>query len=210
MELFFSPLACSLATRIVLYEAGVPARFVEVDTWTKRMPDGGDYRDVHPLGLVPLLRTDDGLVLTENAAILQYVADRHAPALAPSDPLGRTRLHQWLHFIGTELHAGMFALLLDPRAPEAVKSYALQRGEPRLASLAQHLEGRRFLLDDFSVADAFLFTVLVWTAATPIDLAKYPSLREYFKRHLDRPSIARALGEERELYMAEKARSLNA
>ena len=207
MELFFSPLACSMAARIALYEAGAPARFVEVDTRTKRMTDGGDYRDVHPLGLVPLLRTDDGMMLTESAAILQYIADHHAPALAPSDPLGRTRLHQWLSFIGTELHKGTFAPLLDQTAPEDAKAYALRKGEPRLSFVAQHLEGRSFLLDDFSVADAYLFTVLVWTAATSVDLSKYPPLRDYFQRLRDRPSIARAFGEERELYAAENARS---
>ena len=106
MDLYFSPLACSMATRIALYEAGGAANFVEVDPRTKTvLKDGSDFRQVNPLGLVPALRTDDGVVLTENAAILQYVAD-HLPraGLGASAGLERSRLHQWLCFIGTELH----------------------------------------------------------------------------------------------------------
>src|SRR5215469_11115466 len=103
MDLYFSPLACSLATRIALYEAGGEANFLEVDAKSKEVrKDGSDFRRVNPLGLVPTLRTDDGIVLTENTAILQYVADRFPQAgITAKSNLERSRLHQWLCFIGT-------------------------------------------------------------------------------------------------------------
>jgi len=103
MDLYFSPLACSLASRIALYEAGAEARFIEVDPKSKRTPDGADYREIYPVGLVPLLRLDDGSLLRENAAILQYIAARYPQAeLVPADAAERARLQQWLSFIGTE------------------------------------------------------------------------------------------------------------
>ena len=201
MELYFSPLACSLATRIALYESGKPAKFVEVDPKTKRtLEDGADYLAVYPLGLVPVLRTDAGDLLTENAAILQYVGP------APNE--NRERLHQWLCFVGTELHKGVFAPVFDKKASPEVKAWALSKVGSRLDWLASHLEGREFLLDEFSVADAYLFTVLNWTLAVPqIDLKKWPALDAYVSRLRKRPSIARAFEEELPLYRAEQART---
>ncbi|WP_223645651.1 glutathione binding-like protein [Corallococcus sp. EGB] len=207
MQLYFSPLACSAATRICLYEAGAEAAFIEVDSKTKRTHDGNNYLEVHPLGLVPALRTDDGDVLTENASILQYLAETLPQAgLAPADSRGRVRLRQWLSFIGTELHKATFAPLLDASANEGAKSYALEKGAGRLSYLEKHLAGREFLLDRFSVADAYLVTVLNWHVATPIDLSKWPALLAYFARLQDRPSVAKAFLEERKLYGAELER----
>jgi glutathione S-transferase len=211
MELYFSPLACSMATRISFYEAGAEATYTEVDAKTKRTSKGQDFREINPLGLVPTLRTDGGEVLTENAAILQYVAEQLPDArLAPEGGLGRARLQQWLCFIGTELHKALFAPLLDPKASEGAKQYALQKGEARLTHLGQHLEGREFLLDRFSVADAYLVTVLGWTVVTPIDLGKWPALAAYVERVRQRPSVAQAFAEERRLYAEELARRANA
>ncbi|WP_375758637.1 glutathione binding-like protein [Corallococcus exercitus] len=207
MQLYFSSLACSAATRISLYEAGAEAEFIEVDSKTKRTHDGSDYLQVHPLGLVPALRTDNGDVLTENAAILQYLAGAlpHA-GLAPDDSRGRVRLQQWLSFIGTELHKATFFPLLDATSNEGARSYALEKGTARLAYLEQHLTGREFLLERFSVADAYLATVLGWCVATPIDLKKWPALSAYFARMLARPSVAKAFLEERKLYGAQLER----
>jgi glutathione S-transferase len=210
MRLYFSPLACSMATRIALYEADADASFVEVDAKTKRtLPGGGDFTEKSPLGLVPTLETDDGQLLTENAAILQWVADRFPKAaLAPQDAAGRTRLVEWLSFIGTELHKAIFAPLLDKNAPEGAKAYALGKVEPRFRRIERHLEGRPFLLPKFSVADAYLVTVLTWTVATPIDLkATWPALAAYVKGVRTLPSVAKAFAEERELYAAEMARA---
>jgi glutathione S-transferase len=207
MQLYFSPLACSMATRIALYEAGAEATFVEVDGKTKRTADQQDFLQIHPLGLVPVVRTDDGDVLTENAAILQHVAQRYPQAsLAPTDARGRALLQQWLCFIGTELHKSLFGPLLDKKAPEGAKAYALEKGAARLAYLNRHLEGREYLLDAFSVADAYLVTVLNWCQATPVDLAAWPALAAYVARLRTRASVARALSEELPLYVAEQAR----
>ncbi|MFH1345215.1 MAG: glutathione binding-like protein [Pseudomonadota bacterium] len=209
MDLYFSPLACSLATRIALYEAGAEANYLEVDPKTKVIQnDGSDFRAVNPLGLVPTLRTDDGQILTENAAILQYVADRFPQAgIAAGPGMDRSLLHQWLCFIGTELHKGLFAPVLDNKAPPEVKAYIVGKGLSRLDHLDGYLAGREFLLDHFSVADAYLVTVINWTRATPpIELAKWPNVKAYHERLRARPSIARAIAEEARLYQAELAR----
>lgn len=206
MQLYFSPLACSMAARIAFYEAGAAATFVEVDPKTKRTRnDDADYRAIHPLGLVPALRTDAGDLLTENAAVLQHIAEQ-APALAPADARERAGLQQWLCFIGTELHKGLYVALLDEHAPAAMKAYALEKGRSRLDYLAAHLQGREFLLGRFSVADAYLATVLGWSVVTPVDLKKWPALDAYVKRVYARTSVARAFAEERALYVEELAR----
>lgn len=210
MDLYFSPLSCSLATRIALYEAGAEARYLEVDRNSKIVRnDGSNFRTVNPLGVVPTLRTDDGLVLTENAAVLQYVADHFPRAgLGTRSGIDRSHLHQWLCFIGTELHKGLFAPLLDKNAPAEMKAYVLGKNISRLDYLENYLTGREFLLDGFSVADGYLFAVINWTTATPpIELAKWPVVKAYYERLRSRPSIARAITEELELYQAEMARA---
>ncbi|GLH81653.1 glutathione S-transferase [Bradyrhizobium sp. SSBR45G] len=209
MDLYFSPLACSLATRIALYEAGAAANYLEVDPKTKVvLDDGSDFRAANPLGLVPTLRTDDGDLLTENAAILQYVADRFPDAQLGTGPgMDRSRLQQWLCFIGTELHKGLFIPILDKTAPEEMKAHVLKKNLSRLDHLDNHLRGRDYLLDHFTVADAYLVTVINWTMATPpVELAKWPAVKAYYERLRARPSIARAIAEEFELYKAELAR----
>ncbi|RXH16747.1 glutathione S-transferase [Bradyrhizobium guangzhouense] len=209
MDLYFSPLACSMATRVALYEAGADANYLEVDSPTKTvLKDGSDFRAVNPIGLVPTLRTDEGVVLTENAAILQYVADRFPQSgLGATQGIERTRLHQWLCFIGTELHKGLFIPVLDRKAPQETKAYALEKNLSRLDYLDNYLKGREFLLDHFSVADAYLATVINWTMATPpIELARWPNVKAYYERLRHRPSFARAVAEEFELYKAEQAR----
>ena len=209
MELYFSPLACSMATRIAFYEAGGSATYLEVDPKTKLvLKDGSDFRKVNPLGLVPTLRTDDGVVLTENAAILQYVAERLPQArLSAADGLERSRLQQWLCFIGTELHKSLFVPLLDRKAPPEVKAYVLEKNLSRLDYLETYLKGRDYLLDHFTVADAYLVTVINWTMATPpIELAKWPALKAYYDRLRARPSVAKAIAEEFEFYKAELTR----
>jgi glutathione S-transferase len=211
MDFYFSPLACSMATRIALAEAGGVVNMIEIDPSNKKvLATGEDYFAVNPLGLVPALRTDGGEVLSENAAILQFIADRFpAAGLAPpaSDAIGRARLQQWLCFIGTELHKGLMTPLLDRKAPEDAKAYALRKYASRLAYLNAYLSGREFLLDRFSVADAYLATVLNWTQATPqIDLSQYPAVKAYLERMRARPSVAAALGVEIPLFRAEIAR----
>jgi glutathione S-transferase len=211
MDLFYSPLACSMSARIALAEAGAAANFFEVDPHSKRLlATGEDYRAINPLGYVPALRLDDGTVLTENAAILQFVADAHpAAGLAPpeSDPLARAKLRQWLSFIGTELHKGLMLPLLVRDAPPEVRAWTVRKYSSRLAYLDDKLEGREFLLERFSVADAYLATILNWTQATPeIDIAAYPNVKAYLERTRQRPSVAAALTVEVPLFRAEMAR----
>jgi glutathione S-transferase len=205
MELYFAPLACSMATRIALYEAGADARYIQRDR-NKRLPDGSDFYQISPLGMVPTLRTDGGELLTENAAILQYVAACFPQAeLAPAGGMERARLQQWLSFIGTELHKAVFIPLLQAKAPAEAKAYARGLAEARFGILDKHLTDREFLLDKFSVADAYLFTVLNWSRAANVDLTPWPAILAYIKRLRVRPSVAKALAEERALYEAEVA-----
>jgi glutathione S-transferase len=209
MDLYFSPLSCAMATRIALYETGQSANFFEVDPKSKQLlNDGADYFAIYPLGMVPALRTDDGQLLTENAAILQYVADRRPESgLAPSDPIARTRLHQWLCFIGTELHKALFVPLLDKKAPPEMKAYVLTKSLSRLAYLDKYLTGREFLLDHFTIADAYLTTVLNWTQVIPsIEMSRYPALADYLDRMRHRASVGKAMAEEASLWRAELAR----
>lgn len=207
MELYFAPLACSLATRIALYEAGEAARFVQANTRSKKLEDGGDLFAINPMGQVPALRLDDGSILTENTAILQHVADRFPNArLAPASGVERSKVQQWLGFIGTELHKAVFVPLLDEKASEEVKRYSRDKIALRMATLQAHLRGREYLLDSFSIADAYLTTILNWASATQVDLKQWPEVHEYYQRMLKRPSIARAVGEEFALYKEEQAK----
>jgi glutathione S-transferase len=208
MDLYFSPLACSMATRITLYEIGAKAGFIQVDTKAKRVEDGSDFLAINDMGQVPVLRTDEDELLTENPAVLQYVADRH-PASGLAPPPGSTeryRLQQWLNFTTSELHKAVFAPLLDPKSPEDAKAYARGKATLRLGHLAKHLEGREFLLDRFTIADAYLTTVLNWGRFSGIDLAQWPAVDAYYHRMLERPSVAKALSEEIALYKAQEAR----
>jgi glutathione S-transferase len=206
MNLYFAPLACSLATRIALYESGIDAQYTYVDLKIKRLADGTDFFQISPLGQVPALQTEGNLILTENAAILQYVAD-YTPkaALAPKTAVQRSQLQQWLSFIGTELHKAVFVPLLDPNAPETVEAYAREKIALRFEVLQAYLSGQDFLLDRFTIADAYLVTVLNWAKPCNIDLMQWSSVYEYYQRLLRRASVAKAVSEEWSLYQKEQA-----
>jgi glutathione S-transferase len=208
MNLYFAPLACSLATRIALYEAGASARFTQVDLKTKRvLSSGGSFTEINRMGMVPALVLDDQTVITENAAVLQYVADAFPEArLAPASGLKRTRMQQWLAFISSELQKTVFIPLLDEKAPEGAKEYARTKIPARFALLQDHFATHEFVLDTFSIVDAYLTTVLNWCDASGIDLKAWPTLHAYYQRMLQRPSIARACGEEITLFKEEKLR----
>lgn len=200
MDVYFSPLACSLASRIVIYEAGAEADFHRVDTRAGRTASGEDYRAINPKGLVPALRTDDGVVLTENAAILQYLADRFPEARLAPEGFARYELQQWLSFIGAELHKAVFAILLSRTAPPEAKAMAKETAGPRLAYLNDHLAGREWLLDAFSVADAYLAAVLNWNRAVQLDFSPYSAIVAYQDRLAARPAVGKALTDEFALY----------
>jgi len=208
MKLYYAPGACSQAVHILLHEAGIDHESETVDLRAKRTEGGADYWAINSKGAVPALDIGHGEVLTENAAILQYVADRFPNAgISAASAEERSRLHQWLCFIGTELHKALFVPLLDKTAPLDAKTYALTKNLSRLDYLENYLKGREFLLDHFSVADAYLVTIINWTMATPpIELAKWPHVKAYYERLRARPSIARAVAEEFPMYQAELAR----
>jgi len=207
MKLYFAPLACSMSARIALYEANLPADFVQVDLKHKRTVDGHEFATINPMGQVPTLELDDGTVITENTAVLQYLAALSSTAaLAPSEPKQRAELHQWLGFIATELHKAIFVTLLDSKASEEVKAYARDKVDLRMRALERHLRGRDYLLDKFSIADAYLTTILNWASATHVDLTQWPSVAAYQARMMQRPSIRRALSEEFAMYKEELAR----
>jgi glutathione S-transferase len=209
MKLYYSPLACSMASHITLLEAGASdVERVRVDPKTKTTETGADYLAINALGQVPVLELDDGQTLTENVAILPYLADQYPQArLAPTGTTERYRLHQWLSFVSSELHKAVFTPLLDPRSTDEVKAYARAKAPIRLAHLDGHLDGRDWLLEDFSVADAYLFTVLNWTRATGTALEDYPALRAFMERAAARPSAAQALAEEAKQYFEELAKT---
>lgn len=206
MQLYFQPLACSMATRISLAEANIDATFTEVDPVAKRTMDGDDYLAINPLGLVPALRIADDVVITENVAVLEHVARESGDRLRPRDALGQLRMQQWLGFISSELHTGLFSPFFSRNAPEGTRAWTLESSRPRLDYLNRHLDGREFLLDSFTVADAYLVTVLNWAQATPLKLADWPHIERYLLRHLDRPSVKRAIATELPLYFAEQKR----
>lgn len=203
MKLYFAPLACSLAVRIALYESGVDAEYIHVDTKAKRTEDGTDFRTIHPVGMVPVLEIENGKTLTEVAAILQYVCEVYPQAnLAPTDVLGRARLQQWLSYIGMELQKAVYTPVLDPQASAATKEYALSKAPARLAWAAMGLVGQEYLLGRYTVADAFLFSILNWSSACPVDLKPWPIFHTFMKRMLARPHVRRAFDEELALYQA--------
>lgn len=195
MKLYYFPGACSLSPHIVLCETGLGFDLEKVDLGTKRTESGSDYLAVNPKGYVPTLQLDDGQTLTEGPAIIQYLADRVAEKkLAPAaGTMARYRLQEWLNFISTELHKAC-SPLFNPNLPDAMKSAAMEQLTKRLAFTAGQLEGKIFLMgDQFTVADAYLFTVLSWTAHLHIDLAAWPALQSYQGRVAARPSVQAAL-----------------
>lgn len=202
MELYFAPMACSIATRIALYEMGKgdEASFHRVALASKTLEDGSDYYVVNPKGQVPALRLDNGEVLTENAAILQYVADLKPDAgLAPAyGTMERYRLQELLNFIGSELHQKVLATIFNPAAPPEAKAYARDEVAPvKFAMLAEAVKDKAFLIGNrFTVADAYAFFVLSLCPFFGIDLARWPSLETYFKGLSARPAVARAAAEE--------------
>ena len=198
MKLYYSPGACSLAPHIVMHEAGVAFQPVLASTKTKKLADGTDYLTINPLGYVPLLELDDGQRLHECAVIVQYIADQ-APAkkLAPAaGTMARYRLQEWLNFITSELHKS-FSPLFNPAMPEDGKAVYRARLLDRLGWVDSQLEGKAYLMgDQFTVADAYLFTVLNWAKPMKLDLSSYSHLNAFIKRVGERPAVQQAMKEE--------------
>jgi len=203
MELFASPMACSLASHITAVEAGLPVkvRFVE----NKKTDDGGDYYQISAKGYVPALRLDDGQILNEGPSVLQYLADRKPESgLAPAwGTVERYQLIDMLNYLSTELHKRIFYNVFNPNAAEPTKAAARALFEPTFDHLAGKLAGGDYLVGNtFTVADAYLVVMLNWAVFLKVDLAKWPAIAAYHQKHLKRPSVVKAMGVE----MAERQR----
>ena len=195
MKLYFSPGACSLSPRIALLEAGLPFTTQKVDTKTKLLDGGGDFWAINSKGYVPALELDNGQVLTEGPAIVQYIADQNPESgLAPkAGTMERYRLQEWLNFITSEIHKG-FSPLFDPTLTPEVKQVFKDKLGKRFDWLTTQLTGKQYLLGEtFTVADGYLFTVLNWCQWVGIDLAKWPMLKDYQARVSARPKVQEAL-----------------
>ncbi len=195
MKLYYLPGACSLAANIALREAGLKFDLVKVDRQTKRAADGLDFNEVNPKGYVPALTLDSGETLTENVAVLQYIADRNPAAkLAPAaGTMERYRLVEWLAFINSEIHKN-FGPLFRKEAPDDTKDYARKNVVTRAGWLNSNLGSRSFLMgEQFTVADAYLFVVLGWGARVGIDLGQWPKLQGLVARVGARPHVIEAL-----------------
>lgn len=194
MKLYYSPGACSLSPHIVLNEGGFTYDTERVDLATGTTETGANYKTINPNGYVPALLLDDGQVLTEGPAIVQYLADlvpekRLAP---PAGTMERYRLMEWLNFISTELHKG-FGALFNPKAPEDWKDIVKAQLIRRIEHASQRLAGKTYAMgDDFTVVDTYLFTVLSWGKYVGVDLAPWPTLTAYLGRVAARPAVQAA------------------
>lgn len=195
MKLFTRPGTCSLATDIALREAAIPFELVKVSRHTGKTSDGVDFNEINSKGYVPALVLDGGEVLTENAALLQYIADLN-PAAKLAPPVGtleRYRLSEWLAYINSEIHKA-FSPLFMPNAPEDLKQYARANLAKRVGWLAERLGSKPFLLgEQFSVADAYLFVVLSWSPHVSFDLSQWPNLLAFQERVAARPHVIEAM-----------------
>lgn len=199
MELFASPMACSLASHITALEAGLPVkvRFVK----DKKTDDGGDFFAIAGNGYVPALRLDNGEVLNEGASVLQYLADRKPEAgLAPAwGTIERYRLIDTLNYLATEVHKKLFQPIFTPDAPADAKAAAKAQLEPTLDYISRRLGKGSYLVGEkFTVADAYLVTLLNWFSFVGCDLKKWPTIGAYHQKHLQRPAVAQAMGVEME------------
>ena len=199
MKLYYSPGACSLAPHIVLRELGLPFETVQVDLKTHKLASGADYYQINPKGYVPALQLDDGSLFTEDAAILQYLADRKPEAglLGASGSMERYRAIEWLTFISSELHKGFGPLFIGDM-PEAAKKIFLDKLKNRFALLDKHLASHEFLMGKkFTVADAYAFTILNWKNFLNVDLSPWKNIEAYLNRVAARPKVRETMHAEK-------------
>lgn len=187
MKLYYAPGACSLSPHIVAREAGIPLDLEQVDLGAKTTASGEDFKAINPKGYVPAIRLDDGTLLTEGPAIVQYLLDQK-----PGNGLSaeRYKLAEWLAFLNSEVHK-VWGGLWNPKAERAP---ILEKLEPRLALLEEELKKKPYLMGErFSAADAYLFTLLNWAQWTKVDLSRFPALTQYARKVKARPKVQEAL-----------------
>ncbi len=195
MKLYFSPGACSFSPHLALREAGLDVELVKVDLKAGTLvADGSDFKRINPKGYVPVLELDNGTVLTEGPAIVQYIADlKPESGLAPkADSFERYQLQEWLGFINSEVHKG-FSPLFNPKTPDETKATAKLNLSKRFDYLASRLDKNDFLMGkQFTVADGYLFTVLNWGQWVGVDIGQWPALAAFQARVSSRPSVSAA------------------
>ncbi|KLV75483.1 glutathione transferase GstA [Citrobacter sp. MGH110] len=195
MKLFYKPGACSLASHITLRESGKDFTLDGVDLMKKRLENGDDFFAVNPKGQVPALLLDDGTLLTEGVAIMQYLADSvpDRQLLAPTSSLSRYKTIEWLNYIATELHKG-FTPLFRPDTPEDFKPTVRALLEKKMQYVNDSLKDNQWICGPrFSIADAYLFTVLRWAYAVKMNMAGLSNIDAYMARMAERPAVAAAL-----------------
>ncbi|MFZ6748741.1 glutathione transferase GstA [Undibacterium sp. Ren11W] len=195
MKLYYSAGACSLSPHIALEEAGLKYEAISAPTKTHQLPDGSDYYKINPLGYVPLLVLDDGRQLREGPAIVQYIADQVPDKkLAPANgSFERSKLQEWLNFIGTEIHKG-FSPLFNPATPADYKPMVMARLAERLKFTDGELAGKTYLMGDtFTVADGYLFTVTNWAQFVGLDISSFTNLLAFRARVAARPAVIAAM-----------------
>jgi glutathione S-transferase len=195
MKLYYAPGACSLAPHIVAREAGLSPDLEKVDLANRTTASGRSFLEINPKGYVPALQVQDGTVMTEVSALIQYLADQ-APQAGLIPAVGtpeRYKVLEWIGFISTEIHKG-FGPLWNPTTPDAVKQATKEKLFQRFAYLDQQLDGRSYLTGErFTVADAYLFVVVNWTNFHGLSLGDYPNLAAFMERVAARPKVQEAL-----------------
>jgi glutathione S-transferase len=194
MKLYYAPGACSLSPHIVAEEAGIHLDLEKVDLKTHKTEGGEDFYAVNPKGYVPALKLDDGSILTEGPAIVQYLADQKpASHLAPeSGTLPRYKLQEWLTFINSEIHKNFSPLF--GAASDEVKADAKAKLAKRFDYVNKELAGKDYLIGaNFTVADAYLFVMLTWANHLKLDLTPYSNLHAFFARVFARPKVHAAM-----------------
>ena len=197
MKLYYAPGACSLAAHIALQESALPYALARVDLREHKVANGTDFYTINPKGYVPVLELDDGQRLTEVGVILQYVADRKPGTLAPAfGSLSRYRLMEWLNFIAAEIHKGL-GPLWKPTTPDAYKATALTAVGVRFDYVTDALGANHYLMGDtFTIADAYLFTIVNWHRFLKFDIDRWPALQRFQERVAARPQVKKALEDE--------------
>lgn len=195
MKLYYSPGACSLSAHIALYETGIPFEIDRLIKSTKMTVGGENFMQINPKGYVPTIKLDDGSILTECAAVLQYIADQKpGSGLAPkADTMERYRLQEWLTFTSSELHKS-FSPLFNKDTLEEVKTNARNHLTKRLGHAEAQLASQPYLMGEhFTVTDAYLFVVLSWCKLVGFDLAAFPKIQGYIARITVRPAVQAAM-----------------
>jgi len=195
MKLYFSQGACSLSPNIVAHEAGIPITLERIDMKAKKTAGGADFMVINPKGYVPALELDDGQLLTEGPAIVQYLADQKPESgLVPkAGTIERYRVQEMLGYINSEIHKAYSPLFRDTTPAETREAQTAQLRQ-RYALLDERLAKQPYLFGDtFSVADAYLFTVTRWSAFVKLDLSAFPNLQAFQERVAARPAVQAAM-----------------